>query len=146
MAVKTTIVGNRDLSGRFARVVGSRLQRAQRFARGQAEQVSSDWAARTRSSRVAAAITIREGQPSHYVVEATAADVGFNPAFVERDTRPHRIEPTKEHGFLANPETGFFTKGGVNHPGTTGDHSLEETVTALASEYREGLRAIWGGG
>lgn len=145
MSVRVQIVGNRDLAGRFAQVAGRRRARARTLARTTAEDVAASWAAATRSRRVAGAIKISEVQPVRYAVEAASADVGFNPAFVEFDTAPHRIEPTKDHGFLANPDTGFFVKGGVNHPGTTGDHALAGAMDAARPAYLEGLRQIWGG-
>ena len=62
----------------------------------------------------------------------------------------HRIEPTQPHGILANPETGFFSKGGVDHPGSkpvdwvtplaAGNHSA---ITGVFSEHAR--RAVGGG-
>ena len=147
MAVRTRIVGNRDLGGRFARLVGRRRQAARAFARNHAEDVAARWAGATRSSRLADAITVREVQPGHYVVEATSAAVGFDPALVEYDTQPHTIAPAQEHGLLVFEKDGRteFVKGSVNHPGTTGDHALRSAVEQGRSAYREGLKRIWSG-
>lgn len=145
MGIQTTIIGNRDPSGRFARVIGVRKVQAAAFAERTADGIAQDWVSGTRSTRVARAIRVVRVNATSFRVEAREADVGFPPVFVERDTIPHVIRPTKSHGLLVFPMNGglFFVRGPVNHPGTKGDHALARACARAAVPYREGLRAIW---
>ncbi len=145
MGIQTTIVGNRDQAGRFTRLLGARRARATAFAERTAGRLAVDWSSTTRSKRVASAIRVVRVTSTSFRVEARTADVGFNPAFVEHDTRPHVIRPTRGHGLLVFPMNGglFFNKGSVNHPGTKGDRSLRRARARAAAPYREGLRRIW---
>lgn len=66
-------------------------------------------------------------------------------------SKAHRIEPTKKHGFLANPKTGFFVKGGVDHPGSNPPRGMLPVLEAspfrdVEAEYTgRVVRALRGG-
>lgn len=66
-------------------------------------------------------------------------------------SKAHRIEPTKEHGILANPETGFFVKGGVDHPGSNPPRGMLPVLEAsplgeVEREYTVRVERVLRGG
>lgn len=101
-------------------------------------------------SVVGDALTSKAGA-NYWPVRTTSESTpgGTRSRVVVSKSKAHRIEPTKAHGILANPATGFFSRGGVNHPGSNPPSILSALESSPLGEverpYREGIARVFGG-
>lgn len=65
------------------------------------------------------------GGDLHATVSAGAA----HGIYVEKDTRAHKIKPRHRKALKFPGANGFIFAAGVDHPGTTGTHFLENALT-----------------
>lgn len=140
--LKTTIVGNRDIAGRFTSFVDGRRQASRQANRETAAEVIRRWRQYTRSRRIARNLqAISQGDAR--IVISVDSSIGFNPVFEEYDTRPHIIEVRDKQ--VLTDGTNFFGRR-VKHPGTTGSHAGRRAVREARVSHKQRVAAVWNGG
>lgn len=138
MAVSVTIVGNRDLAGRFTRIVEAQRRGLRKANRETAAEVMRRWRGYTRSSRIARGLKA-VGEGDARVVVSVGSEIGFNPVFEEEDTRAHVIKA--KNASVLTDGTQFFGPV-VNHPGTTGSHAGRRAVRESEPGHRQRITRV----
>jgi hypothetical protein len=142
MAVQVTIIGNRDLSGRFVKVTSDIRKGLRRATYQTAFDVVRRWEGLTRSRRIARGLRVRRRGDARAEVYVTSA-IGFPPEVEEFDTRPHLIVPrrAKVLRFVASDGAVVFTRR-VRHPGTRGSHAGRRSLEQAAPGHRRRIARV----